>query len=92
VSRERSLAEIYHRVPIRKGKIARYDYRFVDVNDYYVPEVLVRLFNNPLTGGSGGQPPNERLHRTRRNRGSAVIQLRRAAPVNLGVRLYRITR
>jgi hypothetical protein len=58
VSRERSLAEVYNQVPIRKGKIARYYYRFVDVNDDCVPEVLVWLFNNPLTVGSGGQPPN----------------------------------
>ena len=33
MSRERLLAEVYNRVPIRKVKIARYYYSFVDVND-----------------------------------------------------------
>lgn len=57
MSCERSLAEVYNRVPIRVVKIARY-YSFVDVNDDCVLEILVWLFNNPLTGGSGGWPPN----------------------------------
>jgi hypothetical protein len=55
VSRERSLAEVYNRVPIRKDKIARYYYNFVDVNDDCVPEVLVWLFNSSLTGGGGSR-------------------------------------
>ena len=58
MSRERSLAEVYNRVSIRKVKTARYYYNFVDVNDDCVPEVLVWLFISPLTGGSGGRPPN----------------------------------
>jgi len=49
VSRESSLAEVYYRVPIRRVRIGRYYYNFIEVNDDCMPEVLVWLFKGPLT-------------------------------------------